>query len=301
MLPVALVRMYNPGHKWIDWIESWESFGMVPKPHFLLFCDGQNNTQSRDFATSGSSATAHRDASDTTYTMSTIRGRWRFVLEDLDAGTRLEATDAEAVAAPERTALLAVVRGLEALEQPSRVTLVTTSRYVSRGLQFGLTEWRESDYCWEHFGSVQPIRNADLWRRVDHAMQFHQVTCRWIAGPEGIQSEANATTQFDHEPLVDSDLAPAYAMVVDSSSANPPAQLDRLPEAHTPNALARFGKVIKADNLFVPSRKQVSKKACNQTTSDNGLILSLKTGIHRWFHLFTARLRADGWWRVARC
>jgi ribonuclease HI len=101
--------------------------------------------------------------------------------------------------APERAALLAVVRGLEALEQPSRVTLVTTSRYVARGLQFGLSEWRETDYCWEHFGSVQPIRNADLWRRVDHAMQFHQISCRWVAGE--VSEEGAEASQLECEPL----------------------------------------------------------------------------------------------------
>jgi len=151
-------------------VALWSGFAMVPKPHFLLFCDGQPSQNQRDNGSQGEHTSS--------------RGRWRFILEDLEAGTRLEASDAELLAAPERAALLAVVRGLEALEQPSRVTLVTTSRYVSRGLQFGLNEWRESDYCWEHFGSVQPIRNADLWKRIDHAMQFHQVNCRWIAGDE---------------------------------------------------------------------------------------------------------------------
>ncbi len=161
---------------------------MVPRPHFLLFCDGQSPqvSKAKEAASVGGSSV-------------TVRGRWRFVLEDLDAGTRLEACDAELVQAPERAALLAVVRGLEALEQPSRVTLVTTSRYVSRGLQFGLIEWRESDYCWEHFGSVQPIRNADLWRRIDHAMQFHQIKCQWIAGESAREGEES--TQLEIEPI----------------------------------------------------------------------------------------------------
>lgn len=172
---------------------------MVPKPHFLLFCDGQASQNQRSQNAQG---IEHQSS----------RGRWRFILEDLEAGTRLEASDAEMLAAPERAALLAVVRGLEALEQPSRVTLVTTSRYVSRGLQFGLNEWRESDYCWEHFGSVQPIRNADLWRRIDHAMQYHQVTCRWITGEEPtsmvvepiVEPTAGTDDTSDEVPEVDS-------------------------------------------------------------------------------------------------
>jgi len=133
----------------------------APKPHYLLFCDG--NASAND-ESAGSQ-----------------RGRWRFVLEDLVSGERIEATDQEVACAPDRSALISVLRGLEALEQPSRVTLVTTSRYVSRGLQYGLTEWRDNDYSWEHFGAVQPIRNADVWKRIDRALAYHQVQCRWMA------------------------------------------------------------------------------------------------------------------------
>ena len=132
-----------------------------PKPHYLLFCDG-------NVSANGESVGLQR-------------GRWRFVLEDLVSGVRVEATDQENACAPDRSALVAVLRGLEALEQPSRVTLVTTSRYVTRGLQYGLSEWRDNDYSWEHFGTVQPIRNADIWKRIDRALAYHQVQCRWMA------------------------------------------------------------------------------------------------------------------------
>ncbi len=142
-----------------------------PKPHYLLFCDGNVSTNGEN---TGSQ-----------------RGRWRFVLENLLSGERIEANDQEVACAPDRSALVAVLRGLEALEQPSRVTLVTTSRYVTRGLQYGLTEWRDNDYSWEHFGAVQPIRNADIWKRIDRALAYHQVQCRWMA------QEAAAETQHE--------------------------------------------------------------------------------------------------------
>lgn len=131
------------------------------KPHFLLFCDASVSSCAR---------------SDT----DPVGGRWHFVLERIDAAERLEAADGERGQPRERLALLAVVRGLEAIEQPSQVTLVTTSRYVARGLRYGLTEWRETGYIWEHFGVRKPIRNADLWQRIDGAMQFHDVACRLL-------------------------------------------------------------------------------------------------------------------------
>ncbi|MBA3482719.1 MAG: hypothetical protein H0T51_12970 [Pirellulales bacterium] len=105
-------------------------------------------------------------------------GTWRFVLEQVGAGEALSASDCENVECAERLELFAVVRGLEALEQPAKVTLVTKSRYVGRGLKRGLADWRTNSFHWERFGRVVPVRDHDLWRRVDRALQFHQVECR---------------------------------------------------------------------------------------------------------------------------
>ncbi|MGN6543508.1 MAG: RNase H family protein [Aureliella sp.] len=131
------------------------------KPHYLLFCDAHVS----DGAAGGTAF---------------VGGRWHFVLERIDINERLEAADSERAQPRDRLALLAVVRGLEAIEMPSQVTLVTTSRYVSRGLRYGLSEWREANYSWEHFGMQKPIRNADLWQRIDRALQYHEVACRLL-------------------------------------------------------------------------------------------------------------------------
>lgn len=103
---------------------------------------------------------------------------WRFVLQDIDSERRLSASDQEFSVSRERLELLAVVRGLEAIDGPARVTLVTKSRYVARGLRKGLSQWRETDWRWERFGSLVPVRDADLWQRVDTALGFHDVNCQ---------------------------------------------------------------------------------------------------------------------------
>lgn len=105
-------------------------------------------------------------------------GNWRFVLERMDGSGRIEVADEEPEMRGERLQLLAVVRGLEALEQPSRVTLITPSSYVGRGIRNGLDVWRENDWKWERFGEMIPVKNADLWKRIDHALDFHVVDCR---------------------------------------------------------------------------------------------------------------------------
>jgi ribonuclease HI len=117
---------------------------------------------------------------------------WRFVLHDVETSRRMVISDSESTMCGERLELLAVVRGLEALDGPARVTLVTRSRYVSRGIRFGITEWRANEWVWERFGRVVPVKDHDLWQRIDRALLFHRVECQsW-------QFEAPAT----EEPMV---------------------------------------------------------------------------------------------------
>jgi ribonuclease HI len=107
-------------------------------------------------------------------------GRWRFVLRTTDGSQRLVADDVEPDVRGERLELLTVVRGLEALDQPSRVTIVTPSLYVRKGIEYGISEWRQTGWRWEFYGEMVPIRDSDLWQRLDRAMQFHQLRCRTI-------------------------------------------------------------------------------------------------------------------------
>lgn len=130
----------------------------VPAPHFLLFSTARHIRPPHE-------ANA---------------GQWHFVIRATDGSTQIEATDAESEVSRDRLELLAIVRGLEALDQPSSVTIVTSSRYIQRGLLHGLSTWRENGWQWERFGQLAPVKNADLWRRIDHAMRFHAIRCRVV-------------------------------------------------------------------------------------------------------------------------
>lgn len=102
-------------------------------------------------------------------------------------------SDHEPAACGERLELLAVVRGLEALDGPARVTLVTRSRYVSRGMKHGLAEWRANEWRWERFGRIVPVKDSDLWQRVDRALLFHQVECQAWQFEESAETAAVAS------------------------------------------------------------------------------------------------------------
>lgn len=136
----------------------------VATPHYLLFSESSTRTNAQG----------------------TKRGRWRFVLEAVEGSFRFEAADEEPEVLGDRLDLLSVVRGLEAIDQPAKVTLITPSGYVSRGLRFGLEQWRENGWQWESFGQWKPVKNDDLWRRIDRALAIHQVEVRaWRFDPAG--------------------------------------------------------------------------------------------------------------------
>ncbi len=135
-----------------------------PTPHFLLYSETRPKAPWR-----GEEESA--EASSTA-------GYWRFVLQSEDGSVALDISDGEGTSSEERLNLLAIVRGLEALPAPSRVTVVTRCGWIRRGLRSGLEQWRESHWQWERFGHMAPIKDADLWQRVDRALQFHEVECR---------------------------------------------------------------------------------------------------------------------------
>lgn len=104
-------------------------------------------------------------------------GRWRFSLRSLDGSAEIAVADREPCVWGERLDLLTVVRALEALEQPSWVTLVACTHYVEQGILYGMAEWKENGWRWECFGQMVPVRDADLWQRMDQILQFHRVDC----------------------------------------------------------------------------------------------------------------------------
>jgi len=104
-------------------------------------------------------------------------GHWRFVLKPLDGSDEIAAADIEPDVWGERLDLLTVVRALESLDQPSWVTLIGCTRYVEQGVLYGVTEWKDNGWRWECFGQMTPVRDTDLWQRMDRILQFHRVDC----------------------------------------------------------------------------------------------------------------------------
>ena len=81
-----------------------------------------------------------------------------------------------------RMELMAAIRGLEALKRPCRVRLVTDSKYVKNGITDWLRAWKRRGW---KTASRAPVKNVDLWQRLDGAVSPHQVDWVWVKGHAG--------------------------------------------------------------------------------------------------------------------
>jgi len=81
-----------------------------------------------------------------------------------------------------RMELTGALEALLALNRPCRVELHTDSQYVMRGITEWLSQWRARG--WRTAGKT-PVKNADLWARLDEARLRHEVDWRWIKGHAG--------------------------------------------------------------------------------------------------------------------
>ena len=83
-----------------------------------------------------------------------------------------------------RMELMGAIEGLAALKEPCEVTLYTDSSYVQKGITEWLQGWKRKGWL---TASKQPVKNKDLWQKLDEQCQFHAVTWRWVKGHAGIE------------------------------------------------------------------------------------------------------------------
>ena len=81
-----------------------------------------------------------------------------------------------------RMELLAATSALEALDRPSKIKIITDSSYVKNGVTQWLENWKNNKW---KTASKKPVKNAELWRRLDQARSGHEVIWEWVKGHAG--------------------------------------------------------------------------------------------------------------------
>lgn len=106
-----------------------------------------------------------------------------------------------------RMELMAVIAGLEALNRPCEVLVISDSKYVTDAFnQKWVDSWLMNN--WKN-STKKPVKNMELWKRLLHAMEPHQVSFQWVKGhdghPENERCDKLATQAADGEILLDDD------------------------------------------------------------------------------------------------
>jgi ribonuclease HI len=114
-------------------------------------------------------------------------GGWGTVL--MSGKFRKELSGGERETTNNRMEMMAIIQGAEALKRCCSVDIYTDSTYVMKGM----TEWLEG---WKKRGwrtaSRQPVKNVDLWQRLERALGRHEVKWYWVKGHSGIPENERA-------------------------------------------------------------------------------------------------------------
>ncbi|MFN4088504.1 MAG: ribonuclease HI [Alphaproteobacteria bacterium] len=123
-------------------------------------------------------------------------GGWAAILRWDD--TEREVSGGEPMTTNNRMELMAAIAALEALKRPCRVRLHTDSRYVRDGIMQWIARWKRNGW---KTAAKQPVKNEDLWRRLDAAVAIHDLEWVWVRGhaghPENERCDALARREAD--------------------------------------------------------------------------------------------------------
>ena len=119
-------------------------------------------------------------------------GGWGVLLVARDGETILkerELKGGEEGTTNNRMELMAAISALEALERASDVTMVTDSVYVKDGVTKWMHAWKRNGW---RTAAKKPVKNEDLWRRLDEAAARHVVRWEWVKGHAGHEENERA-------------------------------------------------------------------------------------------------------------
>jgi ribonuclease HI len=107
-------------------------------------------------------------------------GGWAAILSFGDHEKELQGGEPDST--NNRMELMAAISALEALKRPCRVDLYTDSKYLRDGIMTYITKWKQNGWL---TSDKKPVKNVDLWKRLDAALGEHQIRWRWVKGHSG--------------------------------------------------------------------------------------------------------------------
>lgn len=112
-------------------------------------------------------------------------GGWAYILNHPASGQTTDGSGAEPATTNNRMELAGVIEGLLALKRPCRVELITDSQYVAKGISEWMPKWKAQGWKRKERGSLKPVMNEDLWRRIDELVARHTLRVTHVLGHNG--------------------------------------------------------------------------------------------------------------------
>lgn len=106
-------------------------------------------------------------------------GGWAYILKHPASGSVREESGGEADTTNNRMELCAVIEGLLALKKPTFIDLYSDSQYVLNGLNEWMANWKRRGW---KTADKKPVKNRDLWERLDELRATHEIRFHWIKG-----------------------------------------------------------------------------------------------------------------------
>jgi ribonuclease HI len=114
-------------------------------------------------------------------------GGWGAIL--MSGRHRRELSGGERLTTNNRMELMAAISALEALKRPSVVEMHTDSQYVKNGIESWIHNWKRNGW---RTADRKPVKNAELWQRLDEARRRHEIDWRWVKGHAGHEHNERA-------------------------------------------------------------------------------------------------------------
>jgi ribonuclease HI len=114
-------------------------------------------------------------------------GGWGSVM--MYRGHRREMSGGEDDTTNNRMELMAVIQALEALKRPCNITIHTDSTYVMKGMTEWLAQWKKRNWL---TAAKKPVKNVELWQRLEQAIDSHTVDWKWVKGHSGVPENERA-------------------------------------------------------------------------------------------------------------
>jgi ribonuclease HI len=112
-------------------------------------------------------------------------GGWAFILKHPKSGRELESSGAEWETTNNRMELQAVIEGLSLLKRGTRVQIVTDSAYVMNGVTQWMRGWKLRGWMRKTSSGRKPVKNVDLWKRLDVLLSGHTYRFQHVRGHRG--------------------------------------------------------------------------------------------------------------------